>query len=967
VRAKVLAAWSASPARFREDANAEEDLVLGGYRDRVLIELAQNAADAAVRGGVRGRLRFELDTAGAVLRASNTGAPIDAAGVESASTLRASSKRDDAGTKLAAAPQSRSVGRFGVGFAAVLAVSDEPSIHAVAGSVRWSLARTRADVTAIPALADEVARRRDVLPVLRLPYADPTPRRPAAGFDTEVVLPLRDAAAVALVRRLLDEIDAVVLLTLPALAEVEVVVDGSTRALRAEPTSDGLVVEGTRWIVHEASTRLDAELLRDRPVEERARRDFTVMWAVPVDDDGRPTALPPTVPAVVHAPTPTDEPLTLPALLVAPLPLDPTRRHIAAGPLRDALLEHAARAYADLVRSLPSTPELLSLVPIAVAAGAIDGELRARIMPLLREVPFLATSDADITQRPSHAVMMDDAGLAANDQFADVLAAVLPDLVPASWVRCNPTALSALGVRRLSLGALVDDLATLDRQPSWWRDLYAALADAGVSPDPVAGLPVPLQAGGVARSARGLLMPGDFGDLTALGLRVIHSDAAHPYLLRLGAVEADPHAMLADDRVRAAVENSYDAEQPADVANAVLSLVAAANLSVGALPWLAELALPANDGELSVAGELLMPQGVLASLVAEEAPFGVVDSALVDRWGYQVLAAVGVLDSFATVHDDDVMNADHDLDGEAEYLDLVRSVLRVDEPVVLTELLGVRDLEFVRDDAWSAALTLLARPPLRAAVVDQAVVVGGGLQARVPSYTAWWLREHHIVSGRLAASDPLLVGLFDVVAIEADDEFLVAAGALRDVDDADHDELARRLADASRTVTREQVKALYASVDPREAPGSVRAVRGTELVVVAGGDAVVVDAPDLLPLVGDYAVVPASVRHAVKVADALDVALASELGVFEVVSTGTRAGDHVVHAPLLVRDVRGEAQPVPWRFVDGVLHVDAQALDFGLGRGRAWRDGAWAGRYLGTELLRGVLSSSLLLAEADLD
>ena len=30
----MLDAWAASPARFREDANAEEDYALGGYRDR---------------------------------------------------------------------------------------------------------------------------------------------------------------------------------------------------------------------------------------------------------------------------------------------------------------------------------------------------------------------------------------------------------------------------------------------------------------------------------------------------------------------------------------------------------------------------------------------------------------------------------------------------------------------------------------------------------------------------------------------------------------------------------------------------------------------------------------------------------------------------------------------------------------------------------------------------------------------
>jgi hypothetical protein len=45
----VLDAWAASPARFREDA--EEDYALGGYRDRGVVELAQNAADAAVRAG----------------------------------------------------------------------------------------------------------------------------------------------------------------------------------------------------------------------------------------------------------------------------------------------------------------------------------------------------------------------------------------------------------------------------------------------------------------------------------------------------------------------------------------------------------------------------------------------------------------------------------------------------------------------------------------------------------------------------------------------------------------------------------------------------------------------------------------------------------------------------------------------------------------------------------------------------
>jgi hypothetical protein len=51
IRERVLAAWAAGPVRFREDADAEEDLALGGNLDRVVVELAQNAADAAARAG----------------------------------------------------------------------------------------------------------------------------------------------------------------------------------------------------------------------------------------------------------------------------------------------------------------------------------------------------------------------------------------------------------------------------------------------------------------------------------------------------------------------------------------------------------------------------------------------------------------------------------------------------------------------------------------------------------------------------------------------------------------------------------------------------------------------------------------------------------------------------------------------------------------------------------------------------
>src|SRR3954447_26458430 len=200
LRERVLAGWAASAARFREDANAEEDLVRGGYRDRLLVELAQNAADAAARAGVPGHLRLEL--AGDTLRAANTGAPLDDDGVQALASLRASAKRG----------VEDSIGRFGVGFAAVLAVSDEPQVVSTDRSVRFSAAATRAAVAEVASLADELARRRGAVPVLRLPFD--VDGAPPAGFATAVVLPLRPGAA-AQVRAALTGLDAELLLALP--------------------------------------------------------------------------------------------------------------------------------------------------------------------------------------------------------------------------------------------------------------------------------------------------------------------------------------------------------------------------------------------------------------------------------------------------------------------------------------------------------------------------------------------------------------------------------------------------------------------------------------------------------------------------------------------------------------------------------------------------------------------------------
>lgn len=948
MRRRVLDAWAASPARFREDANAEEDLVLGGYRDRVVVELAQNAADAAGRAGVPGRLHLRLYAG--TLVASNVGSPLDAAGVESLSTLRASAKRDEAGT----------AGRFGVGFAAVLALTDEPAIASSDGSVRWSANDARADLRALHTLADELAERRGHLPALRLPYADDA--RPEQGWDTTVRLPLRDAAAEALARRLLDEVDDALLLALPALTEIVVEVDGQARRLTG----------ADRWQVLRRGGSLDPALLADRPVEERARPWWSLTWAVPTA--GQP------VPRVLHAPTPTDEPVDLPALLVCSFPLDPTRRHVAAGPLTDFLVAEAAGAYAELAAG---TDDPVAMVPGVVAAGALDAALRRAMTGALSTAPILRTIGGEHV-RPRDAVSVVDAGGRLRAVLDEVLAPLVED---------RPE-LARLGTRRLPLHEVVDMLADLHRGPAWWRALYAGLGDAVTreARDALGAVPVPLADGRTVRGPRGLLMPGDRlpAGLDVLGLRVVHPDAAHPLLLRLGAVDVGARAVLADPAVRAAVEAAEDAPEAPGLVEAVLGLVAAAGVEPGALPWLGDLLLPDDAGELVPARDLALP-GSLLDEVADDGVLGRPSGELVDRWGRDVLAAVGVLAIFGVVRDEDVSleDTDHDLDAEADWAAHLLADLPPQRlPPSLPELLAVRDLDVVRDDAWPQVLAVLAGDPqLRAAVVEPARVLTGSGRVDAPSYTAWWLRRNARLGGRrpdglVAAGTSDLRSLYDEVTSDLDPVFLSALGVRTSLaallaEPGGPDELLDRMADPGRPVSAAALSRLYAALaalDPDDVEPPERVRVGPDLVVDAA-EVVVLDAPQHLQLAWPVPPLRAPLETAAALADVLGVDVSSDrVGDVAPPAGGRRRTVASVVARVLPgapdtwREhddlVVGGVAVQWWVGPDGTVH--ACTVD-GLARGLSWAAGRWDLRLLVAAVLADPARVDDLLAEASLE
>jgi hypothetical protein len=846
-------------------------------------------------------------------------------------------------------------------------------------------------------VAAELAGRAGHVPVLRLPFA--ADGVPPEGFATAVTLPLRDEASAGLIKRLLAETGPALLLALPALATVEIEADGTTRVLTAVHEGDGVTVtvdgDAGRWRTAASGGEADPGLLADRPAEERARPSWSVRWAVPVvpgGDNGDVPAgrLPAGVSGVVHGPTPTDEPLGLPALLLASFPLSPDRRHVAKGPLTDFLVDQAAGLYAGLLPGLAPGAGLLDLVPGPVGQGELDAQLRAAILARLRDTAFLPAANRHGPRIPPPDAVILDADLPG---LASCLAPVLPGLIGGP---ARHPAYLVLDIRRLRLAELADMLASLDRDPAWWRSLYDALAAAEPGElGELGALPVPLADGRLVRGPRGLLLPGpglEHADrLKLLGLRVVHPGAVHRLLARLGAVEATPRGVLADQAVRAAVEASYDAEDPGPVADAVLGLVAAAHLRPGEQPWLADLMLPGADGQWYPAGELLLPGGPLAEVVAADTPFGIVGPEAVERYGAAALQAAGVLASFSLLvaEDVDLDAPDLDLDGAEEWAaDTCARLPGGSVPPMATEVLAVRDLELVDPACWPRALDLLAEPSLRAALVDPTrVLLADGRHADVPSYTAWWLRGHPVLGGhrpsdvRVADADPLLAGLYDEAVLPADLAVARALGVRTSLADllaepGGADELLDRLADAGRPVTRAQLRSLWAALaDVAQAapPDRVRAVCGDEVVVAAAADALVLDAADLWPLVAAQPLVLAPYDRAPRLADLLDMPLVSEevTGLVES-SPASRPVPAIVHAVLPGAAATYYAHdrlivdgvPVPWRYTSGVVHAAGPG---GLACGLAWASGRWSARHLLAALLQDPAAAARLLAEADLD
>ncbi|MGW0635454.1 sacsin N-terminal ATP-binding-like domain-containing protein [Nocardia salmonicida] len=1056
LRAGVLAAWRDSPTRLREDSASEADLVAAGYRDRLLTELAQNAADAAAKAGVAGALTVRvLDGR---LHVANTGAPLSVSGVHALTALRASGKTD-----------TTQVGRFGVGFTAVRSVGDEIEVRSTTGSLRFSRVAT------LNALHDTGIGIPDDLaaiapPVLRLAW--PVPTTPLAGTDTEIVVHLRDDIdATALLDAMRAEAPDL-LLELSALQRIRIESDEFTSAITilatdpqpadairaaaalssvtdttaattsttaasagatAGPAGIATATAGTAVSTDDAATIVADEtgtlsqLTITLPSGTRRTwwqyRTPRARWLLPLRE-GRPVA---TAPDVLRAPTRSDEELSLPAILVADIPMQPDRRRLLPG----ARLTELTTGYADFARVLPPRDRLV-LVPTpgfarseadALLREALITELRtnswlpicaartaepadswdpmepapdpaepggttggsaapggpAEATPVGKAVPDLldlfAADEADgshltTTFGPGESAPYSDPFASAESSTYEPAAAdspcstptrasVFPDLTPESAAilaeitgplvipelsgRAGQDKLAVLDVHRLGPAALAELSSGLHREPRWWRRFYAALEPFVVdtrTAEEFGALAVPLTDGRLVTGPRTVVLDDQLTVAVPVHwARLVHPDATHPLLGRLGARSASSDDLLTDPALHDLLE--HDPADPDTVA-AVLQLAPYA--SAGSLPdWLGLLELPDDTGELSPADELLLPGAPLAEILAPDAPFGTVADTVVAEYGEQALRAIGVGWGFAVLTDPEPIGPDHDLDDEQAWWNSLSEDPR--------ELTAVRDLDLVDEDRWPQALRhLLSEPRTRALLADR------------DGYTTWWLHRHAHIDGiplgrHHHPDDNEFAGLLPVFAafgIDGTDLDALRPALVRpDIMSAElAEELLDALADPSKSPAPEVIArtnarlaaAVAAGVlDPRELdlPEQIRALSGD---VVDASTVMVLDQPCFGLVVPPQRLVVGDTAHAEALATLLDLPLVSEEISAEVLGTGRRStwaaeplgvvlrqlwsphdstGELVLHETLEVhlRGALSGTVRVPWWCEGDVVHV----------------------------------------------
>ena len=330
---EMLGAYRSSPTLIREHERSEVHTAEGGYADRQILELVQNSADALVdaEGAPESSGRVVIRLTDRYLYCADSGTEITPDGVKALLFRHLSPKGKES-----------EIGRFGLGFKAVLGVSDAPEFFSRSGSFRFDRERTAARIR-------EVIPGKARSPALRL--ADPVePGAEAAKDETLaefmtwarniVRLPLLAGVRERLSKQMRD-FPAPFLLFVEQVRSLTLEGHDPNGPVELEVERDGkdcrLGVNGEKksWVLFKDSLRLT-----EKAFDGRRRSDgdtaLALSWAFPYDRKERETY------RHFWAYFPTRTASLVPGILNAPWKTNEDRQNLLPGDFNRELIENAA-------------------------------------------------------------------------------------------------------------------------------------------------------------------------------------------------------------------------------------------------------------------------------------------------------------------------------------------------------------------------------------------------------------------------------------------------------------------------------------------------------------------------------------------------------------------------------------------------------------------------------------------------
>lgn len=260
--------YEADGKRLVSDANVERES-RSDYIGREILELLQNADDAATEAHIPGRVLFEHTEHGLLI--CNTGSPFSFDGFESILLANLSPKRKSGGIL---------IGAKGLGFRSLLNWTDAPILLSGQLEVGFSRAHSEQQVNRlyekIPELRERMDKSKARPPILRFPYRanlkaseDPLlarARKRTGEFDTIVGIPFRNDKVNKHVESQLQDLNPRLLLFLQSIKEIEIAgIDARDRVLRREEEGDfvriastGMEEEAEEWLLKTATEPLPA-------------------------------------------------------------------------------------------------------------------------------------------------------------------------------------------------------------------------------------------------------------------------------------------------------------------------------------------------------------------------------------------------------------------------------------------------------------------------------------------------------------------------------------------------------------------------------------------------------------------------------------------------------------------------------------------------------------------------------------